>query len=66
MRLLDIVTVSNDLPEHRLLAGRAGTLVEKLDGQRWLVEFAGATERRKSWCPFTRAFCRCATLERCA
>ncbi len=40
--LLDVVTLTEDLPEHHLWRGQVGTIVEILaDGDAFEVEFSG-------------------------
>jgi hypothetical protein len=40
MKLLDVVATLQDLPEQHLAKGQVGTIVEELDSQHVLVEFA--------------------------
>ena len=40
LRLLDTVALLDDAPEHGLLRGQVGTLVEALADGVWLVEFS--------------------------
>lgn len=40
MKLLDVVTTLEDLPELKLRRGQVGTIVEELEGDVVLVEFA--------------------------
>lgn len=39
IKLLDVVALTEDLPERGLSRGQVGTVVEKLDGNAFLVEF---------------------------
>ncbi len=39
MKLLDVVALTVDLPEHDLLKGQVGTLVEELSPETYEVEF---------------------------
>jgi hypothetical protein len=38
--LLEVVMLLNALPDRQLIAGQVGTIVERLDAQTVLVEFA--------------------------
>ena len=40
LQLLDIVTIKEDLPDHNLLAGQVGTIVEILAPEVYEVEFS--------------------------
>jgi hypothetical protein len=40
MNLLDVVALKEDLPEHHLLAGQVGTIVEFLAPEVYEVEFS--------------------------
>ncbi len=40
LNLLDIVALKNDLPQHRLLAGQVGTIVEILAPEVYEIEFS--------------------------
>ena len=40
LNLLDIVALKNDLPQHQLLAGQVGTIVEILAPEVYEVEFS--------------------------
>jgi hypothetical protein len=40
LNLLDIVALKNDLPQHRLLAGQVGTIIEILALEVYEVEFS--------------------------
>lgn len=40
IRLLDVVALTEDLPERRLCRGQVGTVVETLDGDVFEVEFS--------------------------
>lgn len=40
MKLLDVVATMEDLPEAHLAKGQVGTIVDELDGEVLLVEFA--------------------------
>ena len=42
MNLLDIVALTQDLPEHGLFRGQVGTIVETLGENAFEVEFASA------------------------
>jgi hypothetical protein len=39
MRLLDVVAITTDVPEHGLMRGHVGTIVEELDNKTYEVEF---------------------------
>jgi len=39
-RLLDVVALTVDLPDRRLVQGQVGTIVEMLDGDTYEVEFS--------------------------
>lgn len=39
IRLLDVVALTEDLPEHKLLRGQVGTVVEELPPDAFEVEF---------------------------
>ncbi len=39
-RLLDVVALTAELPEHGLVRGQVGTLVEQLDDDAFEVEFS--------------------------
>lgn len=41
MKLLDVVAPRQDFPEHSVKKGQVGTIIEELDGDNVLVEFAG-------------------------
>ena len=43
MKLLDVVALKTDIPEHGLVAGQVGTLVENLAEDNYLVEFSDTT-----------------------
>lgn len=43
MKLLDIVTLTEDLPELRLYRGQVGTIVEEYEPQVFEVEFSDMT-----------------------
>jgi hypothetical protein len=45
LRSLDVVALTEDLPQHGLLRGQVGTVVEELDGDTFEVEFADDTGR---------------------
>ena len=40
MKLLDVVATLQDFPEQQIVKGQVGTIVEKLDNNNVLVEFA--------------------------
>lgn len=40
MKLLDVVATLQDFPERNVVKGQVGTIVEELDGNNVLVEFA--------------------------
>ena len=40
MKLLDVVEALHDLPEQKVAKGQVGTVVEELDSNTVLVEFA--------------------------
>ena len=40
MNVLDVVALTQDLPEHGLVRGQVGTIVEDLGGNVFEVEFA--------------------------
>lgn len=41
MKLLDVVATMEDIPKAHLAKGQVGTIVDQLDGDVVLVEFAG-------------------------
>jgi len=41
IQLLDVVALTEDVPEHGLLRGQVATIVELLDGESCEVEFSG-------------------------
>jgi hypothetical protein len=41
IQLLDVVALTEDLPEHGLVRGQVGTVVESLDSNVFEVEFCG-------------------------
>ncbi len=43
MKLLDVVEALHDLPERTVAKGQVGTIVEELDDDSVLVEFADET-----------------------
>lgn len=46
IELLDVVALTDDIPEHKLRRGQVGTVVEVFnDGQAFEVEFADLTGR---------------------
>ncbi|MGH8557321.1 MAG: DUF4926 domain-containing protein [Methylococcales bacterium] len=45
MKLLDVVALTEDIPEKRLLRGQVGTLVEQLRPEVFEVEFADISGR---------------------
>lgn len=40
MKLLDVVATLQDFPKQQVVIGQVGTVVEELDGEHVLVEFA--------------------------
>ena len=54
-RLLDVVALTADLPEHRLRAGQVGTVVEALAPGVFEVEFADALGRAYAMAPVRAA-----------
>jgi hypothetical protein len=40
LQLLDVVAIKEDLPDHNLLAGQVGTIVEFLAPEVYKVEFS--------------------------
>jgi hypothetical protein len=44
-KLLDVVALLEDVPERRLVRGQVGTIVEKLDGDFFEVEFSDNSGR---------------------
>ena len=44
-KLLDVVALLNDMPEHGLARGQVGTIVDDPGGEDVLVEFADAEGR---------------------
>jgi hypothetical protein len=40
LKVLDVVALLGDLPDHGLVAGQVGTLVEKFEGEVFEVEFS--------------------------
>ena len=45
MKLLDVVALTEDIPEKRLLRGQVGTVVEQLTPEVFEVEFADINGR---------------------
>ena len=45
--LLDVVALLDDRPEHRLVRGQVGTIVEELDNATVLVEFSD--DQGRAW-----------------
>lgn len=45
MKLLDVVTLTEDLPELKLFCGQVGTIVEEYEPQVFEVEFSDMTGR---------------------
>ena len=45
MKLLDVVALTEDIPEKRLLRGQVGTIVEQLTPEVFEVEFADINGR---------------------
>lgn len=43
MKVLDVVATLDDLPKANLAKGQVGTIVDQLDGDTVLVEFADVT-----------------------
>ena len=39
IKLLDTVALLEDVPEHKLLRGNVGAVVEELDAETYMVEF---------------------------
>jgi hypothetical protein len=48
---LDTVTLLTDLPAQRLIRGQVGTVVERLDGRTWLIEFSDDQGRAYALAP---------------
>lgn len=42
MKILDTVALLSDIPEHHLIKGQVGTIVEQLDDNAYEVEFIDA------------------------
>ena len=45
MKLLDVVTLTRDIPEHHLVRGQVGTIVEVLGAGAFEVEFSDDSGR---------------------
>ena len=45
MKLLDVVALTEDIPEKRLLRGQVGTIVEQLTPEVFEIEFADVNGR---------------------
>ena len=54
LRLLDVVALTEDVPEHGLLRGQVGTVVEFLDKDSFEVEFSGDDGRAYALAPLMR------------
>lgn len=54
IRLLDVVALAGDMPEHGLLRGQVGTVVEELDTDIFLVEFSDDQGKTYAMLPLKR------------
>lgn len=54
IRLLDVVALTEDVPEHGLLRGQVGTIVEVLAEGSCEVEFSGDEGRAYALAPLAR------------
>ena len=54
IRLLDVVALTEDVPEHGLLRGQVGTIVELLTEGSFEVEFSGEAARAYALAPLMR------------
>lgn len=54
IRLLDVVAMTEDVPEHGLLRGQVGTIVEVVAGGSYEVEFSGEDGRAYALAPLSR------------
>jgi Domain of unknown function (DUF4926) len=55
IKLLDVVALSENLPERGLSRGQVGTVVEKLDEDTFLVEFSDDDGRTYAMLPLLAA-----------
>ena len=55
IKLLDVVALSEDLPERGLSRGQVGTVVEKLNDDAFLVEFSYDDGRTYAMLPLLTA-----------
>lgn len=55
IKLLDVVALSENLPERGLSRGQVGTVVEKLDKDAFLVEFSDDDGRTYAMLPLLAA-----------
>lgn len=55
IKLLDVVALSENLPERGLSRGQVGTIVEKLDEDTFLVEFSNDDGRTYAMLPLLAA-----------
>jgi hypothetical protein len=53
--LLDVVALLDDRPEHGLVRGQVGTIVEELDGTTVLVEFSDDEGQTWALAPIPRS-----------
>lgn len=53
LRILDVIALTMDLPEHGLVSGHVGTLVEQLDEETFEVEFSDEEGRTYAQVPLT-------------
>ncbi len=54
IKLLDVVAITEDLPEEGLLSGQVGTVVEELDRGVFEVEFSDDEGRTYAMVPLRR------------
>ena len=57
IQLLDVVALTNDLPEHGLYRGQVGTLVEELAPDVYEVEFSDTEGRTDALAPVHTSQC---------
>ena len=55
IKLLDVVALSEDLPARRLSRGQAGTIIEELGKDAFLVEFSDDDGRTYAMLPLLTA-----------
>jgi hypothetical protein len=58
MQLLDVVSPLRDLPEQHVAAGQVGTIVDELDAEHVMVEFADTGGITIALVPLPRAALR--------